>query len=332
MILKPTRIADKESPSLRTRRICVVAPCFNEEAVLMKFYKHLKQVLGSLHNYNYEILLVDDGSYDETFNIMSELHRSDSHVGFLSLSRNFGHQIALTAGLDACDADAVIMMDCDLQHPPDLIPLMIQHWERGADIVSAVRTTNQQSPTFKNLTSGIFYRFINFLSDTTITPQVADFNLLSQKALNAFQAMPEQHRFIRGMISWIGFRREFVEFQTLPRAAGSSKYSWHKMIALAMTAIYSFSAQPLRFATRVGWVIAGLGLFDLLFVIWVVFYRPDDVVPGWASVIGVVLIIGGTQLIFTGLIGEYIARLYEEAKRRPLYFLKQSKRARGGRS
>lgn len=319
----------KNTSSQNTKTICVIAPCFNEEAVLTKFYQNLKSVLGPLTNYHYEILLIDDGSYDKTLDIINQLHQSDPRVGFLSLSRNFGHQIALTAGLDACSADAVITMDCDLQHPPGLIPLMIQRWEHGADIVSAIRTTNQHSPALKNLVSDIFYYFINLLSDTTITPRAADFNLLSQKALNALQAMPEQHRFLRGMISWIGLRREFIEFETPPRAAGSSKYSRRQRIILAKTAIFSFSSKPIRLATRAGWIIAGLGSLDLLFVIWAALYRPANVVPGWASIIGVTLVMGGTQLIFIGLIGEYVARLYEEAKRRPLYFLKQSERPRG---
>ncbi len=228
----------------KTQSLCVISPCFNEVAVLALFYERLKKVLDGLSGYDYEILLVDDGSSDGTLDLLNRLHESDEHVSFLSLSRNFGHQIALTAGIDACDADAAVMMDCDLQHPPELIPEMIARWEQGADIVSAVRLANSRALLPKNLASGFFYRCINFLSDTPIAPNTADFGLLSQKALDAFRAMPERHRFLRGMISWIGFRRDFVEFQAPPRAAGASRYSWRKMTALGLTAVYSFSARP----------------------------------------------------------------------------------------
>ena len=310
------------------RRVCVIAACYNEEAVIELFYERLSGVLQTLPDYRFEILLVDDGSSDRTLAILNELHAKDPQLSLISLSRNFGHQVALTAGLDAVDADAAIIMDCDLQHPPELIPELIRRWEAGAEIVSTIRVATEKTSLLKSIISVCFYWIINLLSDTRITPNSADFCLLSSKALNAMQQMPERHRFMRGMIAWMGFQRDFVEFKAPARAAGESKYSWRKMIGLGWTAIYSFSAKPLRIAVRFGVLLAALGMFYLIFVLWAAIFRPEKVIPGWASVIGVLLIMSGVQLVFTGLIGEYVARLYEEAKQRPLYFLKQSKRAR----
>ena len=314
--------------NLEKRRICIVAACYNEEAVIELFYERLTSVLRTLPDYHCEVLLVDDGSFDRTLGILNELHERDPRFSLISLSRNFGHQVALTAGLDAVDAEAAIIMDCDLQHPPDLIPELIRRWEAGADIVSTIRVATEKTSLLKSIISACFYWLINLLSDTRIAPNSADFGLLSRKALDALKQMPERHRFMRGMIAWMGFGRDFVEFTAPRRAAGKSKYSWRKMIGLGWTAIYSFSAKPLRIAVRFGVLLAALGMFYLVFVLWAAVFRPEKVIPGWASVIGVLLIMSGVQLVFTGLIGEYVARLYEEAKQRPLYFLKQSKRAR----
>jgi dolichol-phosphate mannosyltransferase len=308
--------------------VCVVTPCYNEQAVAALFHERVTQVFRDLPAYDYEILFVDDGSHDETLQILSRLHAADPHVGWISLSRNFGHQIALSAGLEHASADAVIVMDCDLQHPPELIPELIAKWQAGADIVSTIRQETKDSSWAKRLSSATFYRVINLLSDTPIVKNSADFALLSANALAAFRSMPERHRFLRGMISWMGFRREFVEFQAPPRAAGTSKYTWRKMIGLALTAIYSFSAKPLRLAIRIGVGIAALGMLYLCYVLWSALFRPEKVIEGWTSVIGVILVMSGVQLVFTGLIGEYVARLYEEAKARPLYFIKQSQRTK----
>lgn len=303
-------------------RLCVVAPCFNEAAGLAQFHQQLKQALVQVPNCQPQIVLVDDGSQDDTPRILEELSRGDPAVRVITLSRNFGHQIALTAGLDAADGDAVIMMDSDLQHPPSLIPEMVARWREGADIVSAIRQSTHGASWLKNATSGLFYRLINLLSDTYIVPGAADFCLLSRRAHQALSSVRERQRFLRGIISWIGFNRTFVPFEAPPRYAGTSSYSPAKMIRLAVTAVVAFSSAPLRMATRLGLALSAAGFAYLFYILiaWLFFERIE---PGWTSTISVILILGGVQLVFMGLLGEYLAVVYEEAKHRPLYLIKQ---------
>jgi polyisoprenyl-phosphate glycosyltransferase len=310
-------LADKDRYTL-----CVVAPCCNEADGIRQFYQQLRQMLATLPGCRYRIVLVDDGSSDATPQILEDLAREDSAVHVLTLSRNFGHQIALTAGLDAADGDAVIMMDSDLQHPPQLIPQMVARWREGADIVSAIRHATQGASWWKNATSGLFYRLINLLSDTYIVPGAADFCLLSRGAHRALLAVRERQRFLRGIVSWIGFNRTFIPFEAPPRFAGKTSYSLTKMIRLAMTAVVSFSSAPLRMATRLGLVLSAAGFVYLAYILiaWLVL---EQIQPGWTSTICVILILGGVQLVFMGLLGEYLAVVYEEAKQRPLYLLKE---------
>lgn len=306
------------------QNIVIIVPCYNEEAVLAQFHRALQSVLDQCPDFQFRILFIDDGSQDATLDVIRQLKQEDPRVGFLALSRNFGHQVALSAGLDHCqDADAAVMMDCDLQHPPELIPRFIEAWKQGAEIVSGRRTQTNVSLA-KGVFSGLFYKLFNLLSDTRIEPNVADFGLFSRGVIEAFQQMPERHRFLRGLTSWVGFRRELVDFEAPPRAAGETKYSWTKMFSLGLTAVYSFSPQPLRIAIRLGLLLTFLGMLYLAFVIWSVFYTPEKIQAGWASVIAVILIMSGVNLLFTGLVGEYVARIYEEAKQRPLYLVRQS--------
>ena len=309
--------ADKDRYTL-----CVVAPCCNEADGIRQFYEQLRQMLAALPGSRHRIVLVDDGSSDATPQILEDLAREDPAVHVLTLSRNFGHQIALTAGLDAADGDAVIMMDSDLQHPPSLIPQMVARWRDGADIVSAIRQATQGASWWKNATSGLFYRLINLLSDTYIVPGAADFCLLSRRAHRALLAVRERQRFLRGIVSWIGFNRTFIPFEAPPRFAGKTSYSLTKMIRLAMTAVVSFSSAPLRMATRLGLVLSAAGFVYLAYILiaWLVL---EQIQPGWTSTICVILILGGVQLVFMGLLGEYLAVVYEEAKQRPLYLLKE---------
>lgn len=302
--------------------LCVVAPCCNEADGLREFYQQLSRTLSALPNCRYQIVLVDDGSSDATPQILEDLARDDPAVRVLALSRNFGHQIALTAGLDAAEADAVIMMDADLQHPPALIPEMVARWRAGADIVSGIRQATHGVSWWKSATSGLFYRLINLLSDTYIVPGAADFCLLSRRAHQALLSVRERQRFLRGIVSWIGFQRTFIPFEAPPRYAGKSSYSLTKMIRLAMTAVISFSSAPLRMATRLGLLVsvAGFGYLVYILLAWLFFKRVE---PGWTSTISVILILGGVQLVFMGLLGEYLAVVYEESKRRPLYVVKQ---------
>ena len=307
------------------KNLCVICPCYNETEVLKLFYQALKPVLRSLPNLVHEIIFVDDGSTDDTLEQLNHLAASDESVTVLSLSRNFGHQIALTAGLDAADGDAVLMMDSDLQHPPSVIPKMVHHWQAdGYDIVSAVRQRTADATYLKKLTSEWFYLLINKLSSTRIEPGAADFCLLSKRAYQALTQMPERHRFLRGMIAWIGFRRIFVPYEAAPRAAGHSKYDLGKMMVLALNAALSFSATPIRFATRFGMVCLLVGFGYLGYVIWQAFWLKNTE-PGWGSLMSVLLIFGGMQFMLTGMIGNYLGGVFEEVKGRPLYFLKQNR-------
>ena len=305
-----------------TQLLCVVTPCYNEEEVVEKFYEALKPVLKSLSGLNHRIIFVDDGSRDRTLERLNALGARDPAVHVYALSRNFGHQIALTAGLDAARGDAVIMMDSDLQHPPGLIPDMIRLWREGHDVVSAVRKATEKSGLFKGSTSAVFYWLINFLSDTTIVRGAADFCLLSRQAHRALRRLPERHRFLRGMVSWVGFKRAFVFFEAPSRAAGRSKYTLFKMLQLAFNATFSFSVTPIRLATQLGLFTMLLSLFYLIFIV-TCYFLGWNLAPGWASIIFLVTFLGGVQLAFVGILGEYIARIFEEVKRRPLYLFKQ---------
>jgi dolichol-phosphate mannosyltransferase len=309
-------------PEESAQCFCVVTPCYNEADVVDLFYEQLKPVLQSVPDLQHRILFVDDGSRDGTLDRLNALAARDPAVRVYSLSRNFGHQIALTAGLDAARGDAVILMDSDLQHPPALIPEMIRLWRQGNDVVSAVRKTTDDPGLFKRLSSRAFYRFINALSDTPVVTGAADFCLLSRPAHRALRRLPERHRFLRGMVSWIGFKRAFVFFEAPRRPAGRSKYTFLKMFQLALNATFSFSTTPIRLATQMGLFTVFLSLLYLAFVL-VCYFRDLPLAPGWASIIFIVTFLGGVQLAFVGILGEYIARIFEEVKRRPLYLFKQ---------
>ena len=305
-----------------TQSLCVVTPCYNEADVIELFYEKLKSVLRSLEGLQHLILFVDDGSQDATLERLNALAARDPAVRVYSLSRNFGHQIALTAGLDAARGDAVVMMDSDLQHPPALIPEMVRLWREGHDVVSAVRKATGKSGLFKRLSSRAFYGVINFLSDTRIVSGAADFCLLSRQAHRALRKLPERHRFLRGMVSWIGFRRAFLFFDAPDRPAGRSKYTLWRMLQLAFNATFSFSVTPIRMATQMGLVTIMLSLMYLGFVL-TAYFLGWNLASGWASIVFLVTFLGGVQLAFVGILGEYIARIFEEVKHRPLYLFKQ---------
>jgi dolichol-phosphate mannosyltransferase len=305
----------------KTGLLSVVVPCYNEAEVIGLFYREIRPVLGAL-DLDFELILVDDGSADSTLEQLNRIAEGDPAVGVYSLSRNFGHQIALTAGLDAARGDAVITMDADLQHPPSLIPELVRQWREGYDIVSAIRERTEGETWFKGVTSRGFYTLLNSLSSTKVPQGAADFCLISRRVAESMRDMPERHRFLRGLISWAGFRRAFVPYQAPRRAAGHTKYSPVKMVTLALDAVFSFSAQPLRLALRAGLGITALGF---LYLAWTLIkgYVLHALVPGYSSLIGVTMILGGCQLVFIGLIGEYLARVFEQVKGRPIYLLKQ---------
>ena len=303
--------------------LSVISPCYNESEVVELFYAKLKGVLESVEDIEHEIIFVDDGSTDDTLSKLNQIAQGNPAVRIYSISRNFGHQIALTAGLDAAAGEAVIMMDSDLQPPPELIPEMIKKWREGYDVVTAVRSNTRGISWFKNMTSRSFYFILNILSDTSIPQGAADFCLISRRVCRMLQDMRERHRFLRGMISWTGFNRAFLPYQASKRVAGKSKYTVLRMISLALDATFSFSAAPLRLATRIGFIITILGF---VYLGWILgrYFLLKDLVSGWASLIGVTLILGGCQLMFIGLVGQYLARVFEELKGRPMYIFKQT--------
>jgi len=302
--------------------LAIVVPCYNEAAVVQPFYAELVRALAPIADLDWRVYFVDDGSSDETLERLNALERIDRRVRVYSLSRNFGHQVALSAGLDVTRGVPVVMMDADLQHPPSIVPTMIALWRQGHDVVSAVREETEGASWFKRATARAFYRLINRLADTAIVPGAADFCLLSTRAHDAVCAMPERHRFLRGLVSWIGFTRAYVPFQAPRRSAGESKYTTVKMVRLALDAVFSFSAAPMRLATRLGFLLMIPGIAYVVYIL-VRYATGDQFVRGWGSLIGTLMIIGGIQLICLGIIGEYLARVFEEAKQRPLYFFKQ---------
>jgi glycosyltransferase involved in cell wall biosynthesis len=311
--------------------LSVVVPCYNEQEAIEHSYREIKGVLVTLQRLDHEIIFVDDGSGDDTLSRLNHLASSDRAVRVLSLSRNFGHQIALAAGLDAAVGDAVVLMDADLQHPPSLVPELVARWRDGADVVSAIRQGTVGESWFKRMTSRLFYRLLNALSQTKVPSGAADFCLLSRRVCVSLRAMPERHRFLRGLISWIGYPRAFVPYVAPQRAMGKTKYGFLKMLGLALDAVFSFSAEPLRLALRIGVVVAFAGF---AYLAWTLIYgwMINGLVPGYASLIGVTMILGGCQLIFIGLVGQYLSRVFDEVKGRPLYLLKQDQPPRDPRT
>ena len=304
------------------RLVSIVSPCYNEAEVIGLFYEELSRVIDGLAEHDFEIILVDDGSADGTLEALNRIAERDRRVRVASFSRNFGHQIALTAGLDVAAGDAVIMMDSDLQHPPSLIPELIRRWREGYDIVSAAREDTESVSIFKKASSRAFYWVINALGAVHIPQGAADFCLVSRRVAREVRSMRERHRFLRGMIAWSGFRRALVPYRAAARAAGRSKYTLVKMVGMAVDAILSFSTAPIRLATRAGVLITFLGFAYLAWNL-IKAFATGNMEPGWASLIGVTMILGGSQLMFIGLIGQYLARVFEELKGRPLYIFKQ---------
>lgn len=302
------------------RLISIVAPVYNEEEVIKHFYERLVSVFATL-NYNYEIIFVDDGSTDNTINILQKIAEGNKNVKVIIFSRNFGHMIALSAGLDCASGDAVITMDSDLQHPPELIPSLLKKWEEGAEVVNTIRKESRDMGVFKKISAKFFYWLMNRITKIDFQSNSADFRLLDRTVVEAIKVMKEHFRFLRGLISWVGYKQEFIPYQADLRFSGKSKYSLGRMLSFAIDGITSFSSFPLKAATYFGLIIA---FFSFLYILYATYLKlSNQSVPGWASVLVAVLFMGGVQLIFLGIIGEYLARVYEETKGRPLYIIKK---------
>ncbi len=301
--------------------LSVVAPCLDEEAAVPRFVTAVLAVLDGLPG-PCELILVDDGSTDGTFAAMeAEAARHPGRVRAIGLSRNFGHQMALTAGLDLAEGRAVVTMDADLQHPPEMIPEMVRLWQGGAEVVLTERQGDEDLPYWKRFTSRAFYLVVSSLSTLRIEPGSSDFRLVDRKVVLAMGRCREQHRMLRGLALWVGYRRAVLPYRVGSRVAGRTKFSLGRMLRLALDGIFAFSTVPLRIATLVGMVVAGLSSLYLVYVVVLRFLRPETVVPGWASILGVVLLMGGLQLVFLGIVGEYVGRIFEQVKQRPLYLV-----------
>jgi glycosyltransferase involved in cell wall biosynthesis len=300
-------------------RLCVVVPAYNESDGLRAFHARLSAVLDRLE-LDGEVLYVDDGSRDDTWAVMCALREADARVSLLRLSRNFGKELALTAGIDATDADAVVVIDADLQDPPELIATFVQHWREGNDVVYGTRSTRAGETHLKKFTSHAFYRVMNRLSATPVPRDTGDFRLMSRRVVDALKQLRERQRFMKGLFTWVGYRQKPVVYDRDPRFAGSSKFNYWRLWNFALEGITSFSGAPLKAATYVGLLTAALAfLFAVIVLGRAMFY--GDPVRGYPSLMVVILFLGGVQLIALGMIGEYLGRLYLEAKQRPLYLV-----------
>jgi glycosyltransferase involved in cell wall biosynthesis len=303
------------------KKISFVVPVFNEEENIHEFYRRLTQVMAPLP-YDYEILFIDDGSKDRTSQLIRELAEKDPNVQGYVFARNFGHQLALTCGLDQSTGDAVISMDGDLQHPPEMVLELLKKWEEGFEIVQTVRKATEDATWFKNITSRLYYKLINSMSEVRITPGGSDFRLMDRKAVDALNRFRERARFIRGMVNNLGFRYTTLEFVAPPRFAGHSKFNLRKMLRFALDGITAFSRVPLRLALYVG-CIAGLGSILLIGHVIYVKYIIQDAVPGWTTLAAAEFFLGGVELIGIGIVGEYVGRIFDEVKQRPLYIIRE---------
>ena len=328
MSLPPTnepilmRSEGKSRSSEKKPLVSVVIPCMNEEQVIQETCRRLIAALSPA-DFQFELIFIDDGSKDRTPEILRELQVHDARVRVVRLSRNFGHQVAITAGLEHAAGDAVAVIDADLQDPPEVLLEFVAKWLDGYDVVYGVRTERQGETAFKLWTAKAFYRLIGRLSDTAIPLDTGDFRLMDRCVVDALLSMPERDRFVRGMVSWLGFSQTSVPYRRAARFAGETKYPLFKMIKFATDGIVSFSVLPLRLATWIGFLASGLSVVGIVVVLLERYFGVLGLVRGWSSTVIAVLFIGGVQLVCMGIIGEYVGRIYGESKRRPLYVVRE---------
>jgi len=314
----------QRNPLARTEvTLSVVVPLYNEELVIEEMYRRLDKVLRECVD-SYELILVNDGSRDRTVELARQICKADKNVKFVNLSRNFGHQLAITAGMDRSGGRCVVIIDADLQDPPEVIPLMLEKWRNeGCQVVYGMRAKRKGESWFKKTTARLFYRLLRRMTAVDIPVDTGDFRLMDRRVLGEFLKMREQARFVRGMVSWVGFKQGYVTFERDERFAGETKYPFKKMVKFAIDGVLSFSQVPLKVASMFGFLSALVSFVFMVygFVVWAFF--PQHLVPGWASTFSAILFIGGVQLICLGILGEYVGRIYEEVKRRPLYIIQE---------
>ena len=305
------------------KKISVVIPMYYEEEVAEECYKRMTDVLKGIENYEYEIIFVNDGSKDKTLSILEEIASKDKNIKVLSFARNFGHQCAVTAGLQYVTGDAIVIIDADLQDPPELIPEMLNLWEQGNEVIYGKRKTRDGESKFKLLTAKMFYNTLNALSDVDIPKDTGDFRLVDRKVVDVINSLPEHNKFLRGLFSWVGFEQKAFEYERKERFAGKTKYPLKKMLKLASDGIIGFSTKPLKF-------VGGLGIFSIMISILILLYsilsftfKWNNLTAGWTSLMVATTFFSGTILISLWMIGEYIARIYDESKGRPQYIIKK---------
>jgi dolichol-phosphate mannosyltransferase len=299
--------------------LSVVAAAYDEAGVLPSFLARLAAVLETTGE-EWEVLLVDDGSRDATWTVIESAAAADRRIRGIRLSRNFGHQLALTAGLSVARGDGVITIDSDLQHPPEAIPAILAAARDGHDVVYAVRSADDAAGFWKRFSARMFYKLLNRLSSLELPEGAADYRFMSRRVVDVLGSMPERHRFLRGLVRWAGYRQTFVEYRRGPREVGESKYGLRRMLLFAWDAVVSFSSFPLRVASVLGVCVSLLGWLYLIYVLAVKVFT-DRAIPGWTSVTAAVLLLGGAQLVFLGILGQYIGRMYDDVKQRPLFLI-----------
>ena len=303
------------------KKISIVIPVYSEEDVVIECYTRIKNVLEGLKNYDNEIIFVDDGSKDKTLDLLENLAKNDNNLKVLSFSRNFGHQCAVTAGIKEVTGDAVLIIDSDLQDPPELLPEMIGLWEDGNDVIYGKRTKREGESNFKLLTAKMFYKTLNNLSDVEIPRDTGDFRLVDRKVIDVINSLPEHNKFLRGLFSWVGFKSIPLEYERKERYAGKTKYPLKKMLKLASDGIISFSNKPLR-------IIGGIGIFSIIISFIILIYallsfafKWNNLTPGWTSLMVAITFFAGVQLSSLWIMSEYTARIYDESKKRPEYII-----------
>ncbi len=310
-----------EKMRMEKKKISVVIPMYYEEEVAQECYTRVKSVLENIANYDYEIIFVNDGSKDKTLEILEEIAKDNTNVKVISFSRNFGHQCAVTAGIRYITGDAVVIIDADLQDPPELIPDMLKLWEQGNEVIYGKRKTREGESKFKLLTAKMFYNTLNALSDVDIPKDTGDFRLVDRKVIEVINSLPEHNKFLRGLFSWVGFKQKAFEYERKERFAGKTKYPFKKMIKLASDGIMSFSTKPLK-------IVGGLGILSIVISVSILLYsllsylfKWHNLTSGWTSLMVTMTFLGGMILVSLWMIGEYIARIYEESKGRPQYII-----------
>jgi len=315
-------MSKKQADSTPAPLLSIVVPCFNEQEVIPETWRRLRGLRDAIHDCAIEFVFVDDGSRDGTLEALRAIARGDPSVRILAFARNFGHQLAVTAGIDAAAGDALVIIDADLQDPPELIPEMLCKWREGYDVVYGTRLERPGESWFKLATARAYYRVLDRLSEVSIPLDTGDFRLISRRVADTLRAMPERDRFLRGMVSWIGFRQCALPYRRAERFAGVSKYPLGKMLRFATDGILSFSSAPLRLSVNLGLIAAALALIGILYAL-VLRIFTNIWVEGWTALMIAVLFLGGVQLISVGILGAYVGRIYNEIKNRPLYVVQE---------